>query len=361
MNQETIATAADIEQKTIHIIQNGTLDDFIALGIGSSDINHNLSISSSIKIVSRSKKCPFKEISCPTIVILAILCERNDILSYILDNLNPNLSISVNGWYPIHYAACTGDYKCMQTLLKVQYIQEHIEIPIIPSFNVDADPSYYTTALHIAVTNHRHAQVLLLTSPLPDIIYTDSGVKSHTKIPSEFQPANIYQLSLQGNSALHIATKIADSDLVRILLLAGADPELVNKNNVNSIQLANSLGLIEIYEILNTQNIGDTDFYEKYYDHIDFQNMNKDDEEEDEKDTSKISYASKSEVSELQEELNRMIYQIQDLSMMIHELETKNKPETKHVCHRCGALTETLCSTCSEYFCDQCIKKDNHL
>ncbi|EAY02601.1 hypothetical protein TVAG_260610 [Trichomonas vaginalis G3] len=358
---ESIITAADIEQKTIQIIQSGTLDDFKLLGIGSSDINRSLSISSSVKIVNKSKKYPFREITSPTIVVLAILCEREDILEYILDNLNPNLSIYVNGWHPIHYAACTSSYKCMQLLLKVQYIQENIDIPIIPSFKIETDPSYHTTALHIAVTNHRYAQVLLLTSPLPDIIYTDAGKKINNIEPSEFESANIFQLSLQGNSALHIATKIKDVDLVRILLIAGADPNMVNHNNITSTNLAKSLDYREIQEILKNNDIGEVDFYEKYFEPLDFHNMTKDNyDENSEENQGKPNNASKSEVEELQDELNKMIFQIQELSIMIHDFETKDQNVILHVCSRCGKLTENQCPSCSEYFCEDCFKLGVH-
>jgi len=46
---------------------------------------------------------------------------------------------------------------------------------------------------------------------------------------------------------LHLATKMGLQDVVRALLMAGADPVLENKNGENSFELATSETLQQVY------------------------------------------------------------------------------------------------------------------
>jgi hypothetical protein len=173
----------------------------------------------------------------PTITMLAILCEQDEILEYVLENKSPDLSVRVEGYTALHLAAMVKDHRPLKLLLRYQWVQENINLPMelpgVPSQQGDE-----TTALHIAVTNHRLTNVLLLLSELPPYkrMPPPKGPAPPGSAPPEspavetgpsiYQPANVDQRSSIGSTPLYIATFLRDPKIVRVLLAAGADQSI---------------------------------------------------------------------------------------------------------------------------------------
>ena len=354
--------ALELEQKIIKIVQNGDVDALKELGLRNNEANRPLTITQNVKIITPSKKCPFRMIHAPTILILSILCEQPKMLQFILDNFKPDLNYRVNGWSPLHYSCCTGSYECLQILLQYQFIQENIDQPVIEP-NTKSDDSNFTTALHIAVTNHRHAQVILLTSELPNIIYGPNGEKLESPKPSEYQSTNIDHLSAHGSSALHIAAKTNDKDMVKILINAGADTNVTDSHNRTPLQLAQSSDNTAICELFEQT---DTDFNEEilrenYLIPTEPNTINNSStNEKDNSNEEPEDYVPKEEISMLNERIESLVGLIQLLNSRVQALEAKGKPEEIHICSRCGIQTNNKCEKCGEYYCENCISKPPH-
>ena len=354
--------ALEFEKKIISIIQNGDIEELEKICLRHSDANRPFSIIQDVKIITPSKKCPFRIIHSPTILVLSILSEQPKILQYILDKLKPDLNYRVNGWTPLHYACCTGSYECLQILLQYEFIQENIDQPVIDLNSTNSDPSYATTALHIAVSNHRHAQAILLTSELPDILYGPTGDKLESPKQSEYQSTNLDQLSSHGSSALHIAAKINDSDMIKILIFAGADTNIMDSHDRTPLDLVKDLGnnaIASLFEQPNTDYDEET-MREKYIkpclpqqivDSSNHTNINSDEQND---------YVPKSEFIMLTEKVEYLVGMIQQLNTRIQLLESNGTKDELHICHRCGCTTERKCEKCGEYYCENCISKPPH-
>lgn len=249
--------ALDFEQRVIKAIQAGDLKELTHCCIGKNDVNRPICITKETPIISKSKQCPFKNIRSPTPLIYTILCEQDELLKYLLEKKNPNLSVRVNGWAPIHYAACTYGHKCLELLLKYEYIQQNIDMPVNEPQGIQVKKDHATTALHIAATNRRHANALLLTLELPKFEYDCNGNKinnNNTKnsikdddnddddnasdMNIEYQPANALQKSAYGNTPLHIAALQRDWDMCQILLHASDDSTVKNDANKTPADIA---------------------------------------------------------------------------------------------------------------------------
>lgn len=187
----------------------------------------------------------------PTIPMLMVMCEQDEMLRYCLENQCPNLAINVQGYNIIHVAAMSKDHKCLQELLKYKWVQEHIDAPC--TIVTAADESNCTTALHIAVSNRRYHNVCLLLSPFKKAKAIPAaksmlGGKKAEETPKEeedegeVQPANFDMISATGATPLYIATFLKDVNLVRLLLAAGADSSIVHKTrNETAIDLITRL------------------------------------------------------------------------------------------------------------------------
>lgn len=309
--------SAENEENLIKVIQNGDIEGFKSTGICNSDINRPLSISKNIKIISKSKKCPFKTIESPTIVVLTILCEQDLLLNFILNNYKPDLSIRVNGWLPLHFACCTGSYKCLQTLLQYEYIQENIESEVDVQNVFSKDPSRRTTALHIAVSNRCHAQAIMLCSELPQIIYGGDGKKLETPKKSQYQQANVNQLSAHGNSPLHIASKINDVDMVKILCAYEAETSIQNNQGKTPFDIAKSTGRAEICKIIEEQDVSEDELRSKY--------IHEENEAEKKEEEEKVEYASKEEIVELTDRVSTLIALVRQLNSRLQTLEEQEE------------------------------------
>ena len=352
--------AISLEQSIISIIQNGDIEGFKKIGFCVFYVDKPFSFSNGIKIVSKSQKCPFKIIKSPNVVVLSILCEQEEILKYVLEKFTPNLSTQINGWQPIHFAASTGDYHCLQALLQYETIQNNVDAPISP-FNKNVDPSKRTTALHIAVSNHCHAQAILLLSEFPDIIYDLEGKKYETPKHSEYQVANVSQQSENGNTPLHIAAKLNDIDMINILLFYGADHEIKDNNGKTPLDIAKENNYTEAVSAI--ENGSGNDLHSKYIQTPVVEDK-KDDKKETEKKVeevkTKVEYVTKGEVQHLSMTIQNLTSIVQQISSRVKQLESVEKPPDVHACVSCGIITGNKCSKCGEYCCETCISNQYH-
>ena len=305
------------ENNIIKIIQNGDIEGFKSACICNSDINRPLSINKNIKIISKSKKCPFKTIESPTIVVLTILCEQDSLLNFILNEFKPDLSVRVNGWLPLHFACCTGSHKCLQTLLQYEYIQENIDSEVDVQNVLIHDPSRRTTALHIAVSNRCHAQAIILCSDLPQIIYGSDGKKLETAKDSEYQSVNINQLSVHGNTPLHIAAKINDIDMTKILCVFGAETNVENQEGKTPFAIASSTGHDTVCKIIEEQDESEDELRNKYLHEENEAEKKKEEEGKEEK----VEYANKEEINELTDRVSTLIALVRQLNARLQTLE----------------------------------------
>jgi ankyrin repeat protein len=173
----------------------------------------------------------YVQLAGPTVTMLAILCEQDELLDYILMNLGPDLSVQVEGLTALHLAAIVKDPRPLQLLLRNQWIQENIDLPLnLPG--IQPEPGDFTTALHCAVNNRRYAQVLLLLSDFPDIPDSDRP---------RYRPANADQRSANGSTPIYIAVYLRDSNLVRILLAANCDATIECRSGKSAVTLAMEL------------------------------------------------------------------------------------------------------------------------
>ena len=221
----------------------GDLEAFKHCCPSKNDVNRRLLVGRKLNPVPKyhpSERYP--NIRGPTMVMLAILCEQDEILQYILDTKQPDLSVRVEGQTALHIAAMTKDWRCLSILLKYPYIQENIDQPVeIPG--ITATPGDKTTALHIAVNNRRLANVFLLVSDLPPLARSadDKEGNEEAQDAATYSPANVLIRTDFGSPPLYLAVFNKDPKIVRVLLAAGADATQKHAKGKTVLELAKEL------------------------------------------------------------------------------------------------------------------------
>lgn len=346
----------NIEIRFINAIQNGKLDEVKSFWLKPSEIDKPFYIQKLVKVVNKSKIYPFSYISEPTPLILAILCEQPEILQYLIDTFHPSFSLSINGWLPIHYAACTGDYKCLQVLLQYESIQENIDVGIKVSGSKSTN-----TALHVAVSNHLHAQTLLLSSPLPDIIFDKNNKRLETPLKSPYKPANPLLLTSTGCSPLHLAVKCSDIDMIKILLYIKSDLSIKNNDGFTALEMAKDSGDQEIIKLLEIGTC-DEDLTSNYIKSVEKQEVDSNPSEvvvQQTESAPKVEEtASREEVKKLSNSVNNVAMIVQELQRRVDAIESENKKPEFDVCCLCGNITTSHCNKCNNCICENCLQ--NH-
>jgi hypothetical protein len=186
-----------------------------------------------------NKEEQYVKICGPTMTMLAILSEQDEILDFILDKLGPDLSIQVSGFTALHLAALIKDSRPLQLLLHYQWIQENIDVPLNLK-GIKADVGDFTTALHCAVSNRRIPQALLLLSDLPPYkIMSPNETEDDGR--QTYRAANVDQRSANGSTPVYIAVSLRDVNLVRVLMAANADPTIRTRSGKDALELAREL------------------------------------------------------------------------------------------------------------------------
>lgn len=297
-------------------------------------VNRVIEYPSTIPINNKSLKCPFSEISKPTTLILAILYEAHEILRVLLENSNPDLQLTVNGWYPIHFAASTGDPTCLYLLLQTQYYQENIDIPIKEPFL--AKELHSTTALHVAATNRCHAQALMLLQELPEIAFT-SQEDDHDE---DYQSADVMTLSSYGNTAMHIAAYNNDADMFEILMNLASDLDVKNGKGKIPLEIAKQKKSNDVIKLIEKNEPRSLEELSHIYLVID--SAKKD-----------VTAKDLLNVNEMSEKIEYLTKTIDALRSRIATLESKsgNSEGNTNICDQCGMIKDSngLCPNCDTH------------
>jgi hypothetical protein len=157
----------------------------------------------------------------PNLLIYSIIHERNSIVHYFLTTLHPDLSIRIEGRTALHYSAILIDHHPLAYLLDIPWIQQHIDDAVEFS-NFLTLPGRGTTALHLAISHLRLANVFLLLNPSrPGFL-------------------NAEQRSAHGFPPLFLGIKTRSFKMVQILLAAGADPLIRDGTGQTALEFAKS-------------------------------------------------------------------------------------------------------------------------
>jgi ankyrin repeat protein len=249
----------NFQEITSEAIISGDLSAFKKCCVGRNDINRRLLQYRDLEYKRKyNTNERYIRLRGPTMTMLAVLCEQDEILQYILETKCPDLSVRVDGYTALHLAAMIKDYRPLKLLIQYQWVQENINIAIELK-GVPAQQGDFTTALHAAVSNHRLANIFLLISDFPAYkkmpeakpTHVSSAKKSKDAAaeppPSDdepaqsYQPANVDQRSAAGSSPLYIAVFLKDPKAVAVLLAAGADVSLENTKGESPLKLAERL------------------------------------------------------------------------------------------------------------------------
>lgn len=375
----------DFEDRVIKAISDGDLDQLKKCCIGKNDVNRKICFGKEVQVKPKSGQYVFQTIRSPTPVIYTILCEQEELLKYILETKKPDLSIRVNGWAPIHYAAITVSHKCLELMLKYAYIQENIDCPVDENIASQGNLGK-TTALHIATTNRRHAQAILLTQELPRIEFNEDSTPVSQSPTDEVQlnePANPNQLSFHGNAPLHIAARQKDWDMCQILLNAYNDTSKTNSQGKTAADIARERKCNELAEKLDKGEIEEINVLkDKYLSEKKIKGKksekktknNSDEEDEEEEEDEDEMRISRTQFKEMQKSIQKLTHIVQQLNTRVIALEAERNGENRTVvsqyiptqvstitqCSRCGTPTNQKCEQCSYFYCQTCWRKPSH-
>ena len=344
------------QEQIIKTLQTGDLNQFKQIFISKQEINRKLlpfQILSAAPIINKDENyiCP----KGPTMLMYAIICEQSDIVEYILNTMNPDLSLRSSGFNALHLAAMIKEPKPLQLLLQRSFYQDHVDDGVdFDTLNTDLG---YTSALHIAVTNHRYLNVYHLLSPFKRPIDIPNWVERRPNIH-----ANIDQIAASGSSALHIAVYLHDINMVKLLLSFKANIYLTNKFMKTALQMAeedNHPVSKKIIQLLN-----DHDTFESYSPARIMYDIYPENPE--------FAFAAPKKQAEpvitnamIFNTLNEVLRKLADLEsrvtmleITVKEGEAKLQEENAHnfQCCKCGN-PGILCPNCQEYYCESCISK----
>jgi ankyrin repeat protein len=238
------------DEMIVDAITSGSLAAFMQCSVGRYDIDRRLLPYRHITPVPRvNPNEHYPTIRGPTIVMLCILCENEQILEYVLETKHPDLNVTVNGFNAIHLAAMIKHSGPLQVLLRYDWVQANINVAV-EQVGMRPESGNFTTALHCAVSNRRVANVILLVSEFPPC-RRHPPPQSRRGAPAadpgdlapHYMPANVDRRAVNGALPLHLAVLGHAYDVCRVLLAAGADSTLAGDgfNRASPVELARQL------------------------------------------------------------------------------------------------------------------------
>lgn len=333
----------DYDQIVLSSIKEGDLKALRDCFIGPNEINRHFKPNE--RIIANPKYSPIKG---PTLVIYSILCEQPHILQYLLEKKNPDLSIRVEGWAPIHYAAIVSDPSCLLLLLKCKFTHEN------PDYGIEFtcyEKNEKLTALHVAVSNHRYLNVYYLLNQYPEIQFGGDVVEDHVV-------SDLSIRSPSGNTPLHIAVYQNDIDMVHLILNHIYQDECLNRFNQTPLQYAISLGKEEIALLLkgDTQLQSIDSILSKYDPNYGTNDLDISDDEPDEEES---SMPPQHMIHILQNEIERMRIEVQKVNDKVDNNTPVTIMKTNLCCH-CRDFNTQKCELCGNYYCGVCRMKPNY-
>ena len=203
--------------------------------LGLSKENVNTHISATLQISTNSKKTFLSSIQNATPLIYAILSERTKTIIHLITKLHASLEESLNGWFPIHFAAAVSTSDVLVSILQIEGTE----------LELNRKCSDGSTPLHIACGNDNIKNVLILL-----------GEGSDPNIANN-----------KGNTPLHICAKKGNTEIAKCLIAGGAKTEIKNKKDYSPLKVATINKRKEMMKLLgNTSECKDTlnSFIKKY-------------------------------------------------------------------------------------------------
>jgi ankyrin repeat protein len=222
---------SSVEHRIVDLILAGDLSSLQRCCLSRTDINRPLLRQIPIIPVAKyNRHDVYAAPPGPTPVMLAILCEQDEILSFLLDRYSPDLGIRAGGLTALHLAALVCDPRPLSILLSREWVRAHIDLPVTADGH-DASVARATTALHLAVLTNRLAQAAMLLSASP--------------------AANVDQVSGNGVTPLGIAVRQGLTTMATLLLAAGADRGAVDANGMRPMDIAVTRRTRDMIDLLN--------------------------------------------------------------------------------------------------------------
>jgi hypothetical protein len=241
--------------KWLEAINSGSLDEVKAANLCDRDINRIHHLPAEVRLQPKyTKDRKVVSVDRPTLLMVATICEQDEILEYFLANYNINLGIlSGDNHHLLHVAAMVADYRPLQILLRFRYLQENRDVPCALPGQV-AQENQRTTALHLAVSHGNLPHVFLLLTQYDTRPFEKPEKPSE---PSDQEPKQLlpvlpnrtHHAAGTGSTPLHIAVDRGDVAIVRTLLAYGAEASDVDAKNESVSALAERLRAEEAEKI----------------------------------------------------------------------------------------------------------------
>jgi ankyrin repeat protein len=351
------------EQRVTEAIQSGSLQGLKRCCLGFNDLNRPICVNKDVSVICPSNSPAFPTIRSPTPLIYAILCERPELLEYMLTVKKPNLSLRVNGWTCLHYATITASHKCLELLLKFEYIQENIDIPVDDP-GLPKIPGRGTTAMHIAATNRRHAAALLLLQGFSPPEYDREGAKIANPGPADRinGRANGLAVSASGNMPLHIAARQNDWDMCQIILCATDDATIRNDAGKTPADIAREYHFDRLavqLDVAEVESLEDLRF--RFLVRPGAPKSHEPDPETAEE----AAFAGSAEVVALRKTVAHLTVLVQQLTLRVAALEAgrislDTVSAARGTCAGCGSGVAARCGSCGIWYCGACSPKACH-
>ena len=278
--EELLKMKEDVEVEILNAIRKGDLEKLGTFKFRAEGIDAPVATKRETLVYpSRSKEVHIERVAGPTVVVYAILCEQPDVLKFFLSKFQPDMGMATCGWTPLHFACATRDVSCLRLLLEHKDVQNNINL----GFGSEVGT---TTALHIAVRDD-------------------------------------------------------DWDMIQILINAGANLSVMDKDGRSAFDLAKSLGLSRLCGLLEESEIEPQEVLDARYIHS----------REDDLARNKFFDALEKKIGDVH----------RGLDLIQEKIEQQEKGLAKGLlCTLCNTKVGRLCPECNQQICAGCWTNPMH-
>jgi hypothetical protein len=323
LEEEIRQRTAQAELDILEAIRSGDLAKIKSIKINPRGIDSRLGINAdTIVYPSCSKEIHIEKLNGPTCLIYSILCERPEFVDFFLTNFSPDMSSTINGWTPFHFACVTRDISCLRLLLQHQYVQENVNV------GIDSTDVKHTTAIHLAVQHGLHSTVLALTQPFPPIRYPRPGPARENRIQLSI-------LNAVGQSPLHLAVNRNDWDMIQILVGSRADLSLTNTDGQSAFDLAKAQSKTNLVQLFENAEFEVRPLLER-------------------------KYLGGPQSERAKEFFDTVFARLQMIRTKLGLIEEELKDDSEKICSVCEKTAGALCGECNQYLCLACWTEEMH-